>query len=83
MNLQIYRTDPLSKQICESCLIKINSLYKFKKTAQETAEKQKEKLKSCIVSTNEEVPLPIRLFLACGDEVVRYLFFEIIIIEKL
>lgn len=69
--MQIYRTDPLSKQICESCFTNINSLHKFKKTAQETAERQKEKLKACLDSANEELPLPIRLFLACGDEVVR------------
>lgn len=68
--MQIYRTDPLSKQICESCYSNINTLHKFKKSVQEIAEKQKEKLRAYLESSNEELPLPIRLFLACGDEVV-------------
>lgn len=47
-------------------------MHKFKKTAQEVADKQKEKLRLYLDSSNEELPLPIRLFLACGDEMVRY-----------
>lgn len=74
--MQIYRTDPLSKQICESCHININTLYKFKKSVQEIAEKQKEKLRAYLDSSSEELPLPIRLFLACGDEMVRYFCFN-------
>lgn len=45
---QIYRTDPLSKIICESCFNNVNALYTFKKIAEETADRQKEKLRASI-----------------------------------
>ncbi|KAG5887935.1 hypothetical protein JTB14_003030 [Gonioctena quinquepunctata] len=59
----IYRTDPLSKQICESCLENLNSLNKFKKNALATAEKQKENMKDDTVPGEVDVGL----FLGCDD----------------
>lgn len=47
-------------------------LFKFKRTAQETADRQKEKLKLTINLPNEEKSSPIQLFLACEDEVVSW-----------
>lgn len=73
LSLQIYRTDPLSKQICEGCYINVSTLHKFKKSVQEIAEKQKKKLTTYLVSSHEELPLAVRLFLACGEEVVSTL----------
>lgn len=49
-------------------------LFKFKKTAQETAERQKEKLISTVNLPNEDVPSSVQLFLACDDEMVSTYF---------
>uniref|UniRef100_A0A6P7GXV5 Zinc finger protein hangover-like n=1 Tax=Diabrotica virgifera virgifera TaxID=50390 RepID=A0A6P7GXV5_DIAVI len=60
----IYRTDPLSKQICESCSETLNSLSSFKKNCEEISQKQKEKLKEDPDNKYEE-------FLTCGEEKVK------------
>ncbi|XP_057671512.1 uncharacterized protein LOC130903436 isoform X1 [Diorhabda carinulata] len=57
----IYRTDPLSKQICESCNETLSSLSSFKKNCEEIALKQKEKLRE------EPSDNAIEAFLACGE----------------
>lgn len=43
--MQVYRTDPLPKQVCESCLLNLKSLHSFHETALGTAKKQQERLK--------------------------------------
>ncbi|KAJ8954072.1 hypothetical protein NQ318_004377 [Aromia moschata] len=42
----IYRTDPLSKQICEKCFNNLELVSRFKKSSQYTAEKHKENLRA-------------------------------------
>lgn len=49
-------------------------LYKFKKIAQETSDRQKEKLQSSVDILNKDLAMTVQLFLACGDEVVSYIF---------
>ncbi|CAG9864756.1 unnamed protein product [Phyllotreta striolata] len=56
----IYRTDPLSKNICESCLESLYSLSSFKKNCEEIAHKQKEKL-GAVPNKKHQA------FLACGE----------------
>nr|CAH7747198.1 unnamed protein product [Callosobruchus chinensis] len=65
MPIVIYRTDPLSKQVCESCYNHLGALYTFKKAALETADRQKSKLKETIELAGE--CKEIELFLKCGD----------------
>ncbi|XP_074032895.1 uncharacterized protein isoform X2 [Leptinotarsa decemlineata] len=60
----IYRTDPLSKQICESCYYNLNSLSAFKKNALKTADNQKDKLKTDSDPDDRDV----QLFLGCGED---------------
>lgn len=44
--MQIYKSDPLSKEICEECLSSLDSLSAFYNQTVETAKKQQERLKS-------------------------------------
>ncbi|XP_018564119.1 uncharacterized protein LOC108905633 isoform X2 [Anoplophora glabripennis] len=63
----IYRTDPLSKQICERCCMQLESVAKFKKISQDTAERHKEKLRS----NSGEESTDIRLFLGCDYDMME------------
>ncbi|CAH1155264.1 unnamed protein product [Phaedon cochleariae] len=63
LQIIIYRTDPLSKQICESCLESLDTLSKFRRNAEEIAEKQRDKLRS----SDEANTRVVQLFLQCGD----------------
>lgn len=71
--MQIYRTDPLSKQICERCCVQLESVAKFKKISQDTAERHKEKLKS----NNDQENTDIRLFLGCDDDMVSTRYVDV------
>ena len=64
--MQIYRTDPLSKQICEKCFNNLDTVAKFKRTSLDTAEKHKEKLRTNGDRENTDV----RLFLGCDEDMV-------------
>ncbi|KAJ8924959.1 hypothetical protein NQ315_001124 [Exocentrus adspersus] len=63
----IYRTDPLSKHVCEKCLDQLESLAKFKKTSQDTAERHKEKLKT----NGDRENTDIQLFLGCDNDMME------------
>lgn len=64
--MQVYRTDPLSKQICERCCIQLENVAKFKKNSQDTAERHKENLKS----NNDQENTDVQLFLGCDVDMV-------------
>ncbi|EEZ99574.1 uncharacterized protein LOC103314829 [Tribolium castaneum] len=61
--LIIYRTDPLSKHVCEECFSKLETFYKFKKTSLDTADKHKKHLQSTRDGGNKRV----QLYLGCED----------------
>lgn len=63
LNLQIYRTDPLSKQICHDCFSKLETFYKFKKTSLATATRHKKHLLNTENNSNKR----IQLYLSCED----------------
>ncbi|KAK4873332.1 hypothetical protein RN001_015361 [Aquatica leii] len=47
LKLLIYRTDPLSKQICEDCYTNLANFSSLRRISNETLERQKEKLIEC------------------------------------
>ncbi|XP_063931087.1 uncharacterized protein LOC135143150 isoform X2 [Zophobas morio] len=59
----IYRTDPLSKQICHDCFSKLETFYKFKKTSLATATRHKKHLLNTENNSNKR----IQLYLSCED----------------
>ncbi|RZC35293.1 uncharacterized protein BDFB_004101 [Asbolus verrucosus] len=65
--LIIFRTDPLSKQICEDCFNKLETFYRFKKTSLDTAKKHRNHLRN----TEESSSKSVQLYLACEDAEVN------------
>ncbi|KAF5296202.1 hypothetical protein FQA39_LY12656 [Lamprigera yunnana] len=59
LRILIYRTDPLSKVICEDCCTNIVNFSALKRISYETLERQKERLIKC----NSENNISVRLFL--------------------
>ncbi|XP_060535273.1 uncharacterized protein LOC132707430 [Cylas formicarius] len=57
----IYKSDPLSKQVCETCVETLQTLSVFKKTCRKTQEKYVDELKSNGDVTNKD----IQLYLGC------------------
>jgi hypothetical protein len=65
--LVIFRTDPLSKQICGECFNKLETFYRFKKTSLDTANKHRNHLRKNEDSSSKSV----QLYLACEDAEVN------------
>ncbi|KAF2903459.1 hypothetical protein ILUMI_02721 [Ignelater luminosus] len=59
LELLIYRTDPLPKQVCNSCYKNLIEFSNFKKTTLKTFERQKERLRE----NNSENNVSVRLYL--------------------
>ncbi|XP_044270521.1 uncharacterized protein LOC123015107 [Tribolium madens] len=65
--LIIYRTDPLSKHVCEDCFSKLETFYKFKKTSLDTANKHKKHLQN----TRDGNSKSVQLYLGCEETEVN------------
>lgn len=61
--LQIYRTDPLPKHICESCYLNLSTMFAFRKTSLETFDKQKQRLRTNSTGSS----INVRLYLNTLD----------------
>ncbi|KAK5640163.1 hypothetical protein RI129_010974 [Pyrocoelia pectoralis] len=59
LRILIYRTDPLSKQICEDCYTNLANFSSLKRISYETLDRQKERLLEC----GDENNISIQLFL--------------------
>lgn len=53
--MQIYRTDPLSKEVCSECLENLVNFYKFRRDSVDVASRQATRLKNGV--RNEAVDL--------------------------
>lgn len=70
--LQIYRTDPLSKEVCRDCLENLVNFYKFRKDSVNVASRQAQRLKTGV--RNEAVDLYLGQVENGHDESVSYFF---------
>lgn len=66
--MQLYKTDPLSKRVCEKCVSNLQIISSLKKLSRKTQEKYVEKLKNQGDTTDKNV----LLFLGCTGSKVSF-----------